>query len=797
MLGHEAQQQSYENLNPMENPFLRMETVTHSGLTASTQTVQSESFQSPFADQREGLEAMSFSETLFSEALEELRDEGFDEAVANLAEETDEAVSNRLLSEAPGLDSHRERLAEAHLAPVALEVEQYLTNLSVGLEGKNLQSLNEQQMSELLDSFDPETSTHSIGGEQFIGGLIRKAKSVVNFVKKAAGTVGKAIGGLLGPVLEKLKKFVKPLLKRVLGFAIGKLPGPIQPAARMLADRIFGAGEASEQEVPASPSNLVDTENVAESFDESVAHALTLAFEGNLENETLENNEAYETESDRTSNELTEARNALIEKIANAGDNENLELAFEQFVPVLLGALRLGINLVGRPKVVGFLAGYLAKLIGRFVGPSMAGPLSNAIVDVGMRLLTLEAEHGEQDQSKQRLVAPVALAAVVEDTIRRISENESYVLENQELMQLAAAEAFGEAIATHLPQQFVRSDLQQSPSLGGTFVVRKPMTSRRYGKYNRAPEIEVTPQVADALPSFGGSTLGASLRASGIQFPFRARVHIYQAVAGTTLPSMVRLDRRGKPATGSFLTTGNIHPLTTQAAGLLMREPRLGADVPPRFVRSKNRIAIGQRFFVLEPTTQSNATMLGAGAASLQRVEPSRAWLSVNLRKATVFVSIYFSEVEAQEIAAAIRQARGSAPLLQALVKALRGLHLSPMRSLYGAMEVLEQEQFSATVLRRYMPRRLVTMLRGRLSGWVLPTLAAWAKSSADVFARNAGHSASGVTVRIVLSNVPLLPKSTAAAAPSALGRSATTNSTPLGKPAVTITVHPGRFPKS
>ena len=116
-------------------------------------------------------------------------------------------------------------------------------------------------------------------------------------------------------------------------------------------------------------------------------------------------------------------------------------------------------------------------------------------------------------------------------------------------MQLAAAEAFSQAVATHFPSRFVRPALQQAPSLGGTFVTRRPRSIRRYHKY--APHTltwEVTAQIADAIPTFGGSTLGAVLRASGASFPARARLHIYQAAVGTTLPRMMRIDSTLSPA---------------------------------------------------------------------------------------------------------------------------------------------------------------------------------------------------------------------------------------------------------
>lgn len=761
MLNLDALQEAsaHENLDQSESPFLRMATSEDREAKGSN-SFSSETFQSPFAEAPNETVSENETEAMFSEAFAEFRDESFDEAVANLADETEEVVMGRFSSEALGNENQRERLAETHLAPIAFEAEQYLSNLQKGLAGQDLQSLNSEQLSEVLDRFDPETASLSLGGEQFIGGLIRKAKSVVNFVKKAAGTVGKALGGLLGPVLEKLKKFVKPLLKRVLSFAIGKLPTPIQPAAKMLADRIFGSeSENFENEGPASPTNLSDIEALTESFDESLASAVTGAFEGQFESETMESNEAYESnEAGRELLQLAEARQTLIDKIANAKDNENLEPAFEQFLPAILGALRLGINLVGRPKVVGFLAKYLAQLISRFVGPSMAGPLSNAIVDVGMRLITLEAEQGEHGAYPSQNIAPTALASVVEEATRLFAENEAYVLENQELMQLAAAEAFGEAIATHFPQQFVRSDLQQSPSLGGTFVVRKPRSVRRYSKYNRLPEIEITPQIANAVPIFGGGRLGASLRAAGVSFPFRARLHIYQASAGTSLSSIMRNDQKHMTQAGKFLMSENIQPLTTQAAALLLREPQIGIDVPGRYLKSPRRVAVGQRFYVLEPMGQSarGLTSSGIGARDAKvRMTPSQTWISLNLKKASIKVSFYFSEVEAQEIAATIRQARGPAALLQAVSNALKSMHITPMRQLYGKFEVQELEQFDATSIRKFMPSSLVSMLRKKLASWMMPAVADWAKNSAEAFVRAAGHPAVGVTLQVQLSNIP------------------------------------------
>ena len=62
-------------------------------------------------------------------------------------------------------------------------------------------------------------------------------------------------------------------------------------------------------------------------------------------------------------------------------------------------------------------------------------------------------------------------------------------------VSISSQAAFSEAVSSHFPGQFLRSDLQQAPSLGGTFVARQPRAVRTYSKYSRVPEVEITPQV--------------------------------------------------------------------------------------------------------------------------------------------------------------------------------------------------------------------------------------------------------------------------------------------------------------
>jgi len=709
------------------------------------------------------------------DALAELRDEAFDEAVAFLAEETERALDERFTDEGVGNQEDRERFAENYLSNVAFEAEQYLTSLETGLAGLDIGSMSEVQLEEKLDQFNPNTGELTPAGEEFIGSLVKKAKGAIKFVANAAKGVGQIAGKLLGPVLNKLKGLIKPLLRRVLSFAIGRLPAPLQAPARLVASKILSEDrfepEDEDREGPA-PANLSDPETLAEEFDAALAEAF-LGGTVQTEDEGLAGDDR---EMDgRQLERLAEARGKLIDAL-KSGDDEAVGPAIQQFVPALLGALRIGINLVGRSKVVGFLAGYLAKLVGRWVDPKLAKPLSNAIVDTGLRLIMLE---NEDESGTMGEAAPVALASVIEDTVRRFAEQEDYIFENEQLIELAAAEAFSQAAATHFPPQYLRPDLRQATDLGGTFVARRPRSMRTYRKYSRVPEIEITPQIADSLPSFGGATLGSTMRAGGVALPVKARMHIYQSAPGTTLASIARTDP-GLAAGRGYAPATGFHPLTPTAAGVLLREPGLGVQTPPAYLRSTNRIAAGQRFYVIQPIGGGQApegSPRGQRAAARRLAQPASR-ISFNRRRGRITVRLFFSESDAQNLASRIRGGQGQSLLLQAIVKAYRSLDGSTRTPV-----LREDEQvFEELAPGGKRPRgQLRPALMRKLRGWILPVLAKWVAANAQKFVQATAHPASGVTVRIRLTGVPDLAP---AGAPK---RSAT------GAPVVAIDVLPGR----
>lgn len=282
------------------------------------------------------------------------------------------------------------------------------------------------------------------------------------------------------------------------------------------------------------------------------------------------------------------------------------------------------------------------------------------------------------------------------------------------------------------------------------------------------------------------------MRAAGAVFPVKARVHVYQAKAGSTVPSMVRADHR-RGAGG----TSHVHPLTPYAAGLLLREPRLGVSVPRAFVRSRHRIAAGQRLYRLEPIGPGHGQVPSRSRADAARLKPSHAWISVNRPKAKITVGFYIAEAEAQKAADGIKQGHGSAALLQLLVAAFK--HIAHLRSGMPASPMIsredEGEDFEDFAARpaNHVSHGFRHQLRRRIGAWVMPALANWVRANSEAFVRAVGHPDAGVTVRVHLGAVPGLSATGKSGSVPTGAASAAAIAALKGTPTISITVTPGK----
>jgi hypothetical protein len=756
---------------------------------------------SPFAETVGGeLEPEGEQSQIIAEAFENLRDESFDESLAELIAETSEVADGRIAGEQPTqLGEQRWQLADAHLAPIGFEAEQCIQRFGEHVQNLDLEGLAPDQLDELLERFDPGPGSVSPAGEEFIGGLLRKARNVVKSAVNAAGKVARAALPILGPLLNKLKALVRPLLRRVLQIAINKLPAALHEPARALAKR-FGLGEApdtaashpeaeeefSTEGFAASPVTAIDPQTLAESFDAALAESV-------LGGEALEQGESFghdperggEPEAGNQLEALAEARGVFMGQLQSAADNEDLGPAVEQFIPAILPALRLGIHLVGRPKVVNFLAGFLAKMIAQWVGPTLSQPLSRAIVDVGLRIIGLET--GQTGELEAQAV-PATLSATVEDTVRRLAEQPEYVFEDEGLLQAAVSEAFEQAVAANFPTTLVRPNLRIAPSLGGSFVSRHPRRPYAYKTFSRVPDVDINAAQAASLRTFRGVTVDASLRALGIALPAKFRVHIYEAGVGTTLPRLARLEKIGGGQRGAYR---QLHPLTVANAAALLREPRLGVNVPGGFLVSRHRISVGQRFFYLEPIGQSPAAIPAGGRSQAggDATHPSHSRMWISVRHGEARLALYFSEADAQQLASELAAKPGSTTFLRALVRAVTVATAAIGRGdgVVRAPRELELESgaHAEPHQRDHRSHWLPPALRARLRRYIRASastaLSHWVRSRGQEFIRAAQNPACGVTVRVHVRGLPIN------VAGGAAGKAA------AGAAATTITVEPGR----
>lgn len=395
----------------------------------------------------------------------------------------------------------------------------------------------------------------------------------------------------MGIILRRLRDLVRPLLQRVLRVAIDRLPVALRPLAKTLAARIVGVTETeSEGEETSGEATSVDPREVAAEFDTMIAGSI-------VGGETFERNAAIESmledrEGDRDAiRELDRARSTLADKLASLDEGEDPTPAVEQFVPVVLAALRIGINLLGRPKVIRYIAGYVAQLIQRYVGRDNALKLSHALVDAGLRLVHLEAE-GED------AIRPAAetLVTTIEETVSRLAQElPAEAWENETVLEAYTRQAFDHAAAANFPDDTIRSELHEANEVKGMWM-RRP--GRYYKKYTRVPSILLPPQIARAIPSFRGQPLGVILRDRfGISGPVRVNVHLYETIPGTTVGAIARGESESAAEGEAFTEEGYLHPLTEEAAGLLLREPGLGRSVDESYLASPHKLCLGQRLY--------------------------------------------------------------------------------------------------------------------------------------------------------------------------------------------------------
>lgn len=719
----------------------------------------------PFASEYQGEEGEGGESSELRELLFELYDQEFDETLEALSSEMWEALNERAEPFGEmGAAQSSEQFLQEWSAPVREAAETMLENIAEAASELDAASLTEAEVEQLFERFEPRETGLEAHFEDFLGGLWKKAKT---FAVNAVQTVGKGVAqGIsmipgLGGLLKTLKGLVRPLLEKVLRGAVNRLPTTLRPAARQLAQRMLGLRlELDESQFEAAPA-AADVGVLQREFDLEAGALLFAPDETSRELVLSEASTRGEEEGEGNVAELQEARARFVDDLEKGVDPQQ---AMEQFLPAVMALLpiaRTVIRVIGRGRVVDFLANACAGAIRNYVDPAQARQLSRALIDTGMRFISLEASEDEvESEAGDPRVAYEAIAQTLEDTMRRVGELDETAFEDETVLEASVAEAFREAAAENFPPQLIVPELHEAPLRATWALMPRRRQPKYYKKYTHVFDVELTPQVANSVTTFGGKKLGAVLRQQlGVTLPVRAKVHLYQAIAGTTLPRIARLER-GVPGMGGRHGKVQLHPLTRQAAATLLHHPRLGRDVPGAFRSSRRAIAMGQRFYYLQISGAKPVTVpTRSGGTRVRRTSDVNITLDFPRDEFRVF--LYLSEADSQEIAAKIRKRDLTSVLLLSKRVYDSGIRVALsgdiQRHVKILMEQVPQEQFLGSVLAK-VADAVKAQLARKIVDWVTKAIADYMKAAGGEFVAATENAADGVSIVIRLKNPPGSP---------------------------------------
>ncbi|MBO0939071.1 hypothetical protein J2I47_21130 [Fibrella sp. HMF5335] len=572
--------------------------------------------------------------------LAELHDHEMNEALFELATEFEDVAMSRVVNEAGGGYSLR-TVSELrnHAAPLIYELETMIGKMADEAETTDLASKSEAELEQFFDKYLTEHEGFSPRFELFFGKVFRAVKSVarravdaarkvgstvVNVVKKGVEFAGKFLP--IGTLLNQLKKLVMPLVNKVINFAINKIPAPLQPVARQFVNKLMNRESFETQstyelenytdESEGEQSTTYEINEIQQEFNARVANLLFSANE--QENEVTVQQYVQENEQPQQEDEadtLALAREQFVRELSELKDGEDPTPAIQRFLPAILPVLRIALRIIGRDKVVNFLGGLVSQLIGKLLGNTLKqyhGALGNAVADIGLKLLTLETPGQTQET-----VSYEAYASTVEEILTEIGSKPENYTADSETVQNLVAEAFERAAANNFPTGMVKPTLRQV-SVKGMWM-RMPRSrgaQKTYRKFSHPFPVTIAPRVAHLIKTFKGQSLASFLKDKlglPINQPIKATVHVYEAIHLTKLPLIARAEKLPGLNSSHWSAYCQFHPLTVEAASLLLHEPLLGKDVDAKFLQSRSRISTGQRFYFLEVPGARVQIPLGAG----------------------------------------------------------------------------------------------------------------------------------------------------------------------------------------
>jgi hypothetical protein len=734
----------------------------------------------------------------YATLVNDLYDEEFDESLYELLTSAQGLHQDRLVS---GLSlAEADRVVMQHFSQLIAESESMLDAMARELGSRDVVTID-QELDQFAEQYVPASPLEP-EFQEFLGKLARKIGKGVRTLAKTAVKGITTLG--LGAILSRIKAIVPMMLKQVMQKAIGRLPEAVRPAATTLAQRLgfavkppapptSAAPAATPLEPPASagaqepaaaptpepapgPEPAVtasaplpqDADSPVQPTATSEVPDLQLELDEFLAEAMLSDDEVeLELELARISShaaatsvlaDLDRARERFAQELDQLKEGESPAPYVENFLPALLPALRVTMRLIGRPRVVNFLAGLLGKLITNLIGPQQAPALSRAIVDAGLKLVNLEAE----DEAPNRL-ATAAVTATVEETLTRVASLPDHILDNQELLEGFALEAFEQAAAANLPPVFADATYRKRPDLleGGVNAtwIMLPLRRPRYKRCSRSFNVTITPHMAEAVESFEDAALAEYLQ-DQLGFEegetLETEVHLFEVLPGGTAADIVRNETE-TPGLGAAdeATLSQLQPLTNEAASVLLGKPGLGRTLRPG--SNVRTLVPGQRLYHLDlgrrPLTAATVT----GRPRVRRLV--RVHVILDAVRDQLRVCVFLSEVKAQRLAVRFRQQSHVGALTVAFHKLLGRrlphiLHGRRRRRLRIVHASVAPGATPAAVFDR-LPAIVSQAFIVKVQEWLTGAFTEFAKTQAQSFLTAAEAPADGVTLRFTIDHPP------------------------------------------
>ncbi|MET7258952.1 hypothetical protein [Dyadobacter fermentans] len=741
-------------------------------------------------------DAASPLSTGYVSLLSELNDAEFTETLYELANEVEDTWRSKVSNELAMGSNYIPfvtRQANEYFEPLLRETTGMIDKVSEHFTGNNLADHSMAELENYFDRLEFNHGTFSPVQEQFFGKIFNKVKSAVktgiDLAKKGVAAVGKLLP--VNVILNKIKGLVKPLLEKVLKFAIGKLPQNLRPYAQTLSKKYLNleaeaGGDVDQREADLEAVQMEFDHHIAQlvfSANESETDHIVSEYELSFEN--IERLTSYETGGYVEKQSYPAAREQFIGELKALQPGESPAPAIEKFLPAALIALqpviKMALTIIGRQKVINFLAGLLAKLVEKYVPANVAKPLAASIIDVGMSAIGFEtAETGKTD------LAYEAIANTVEGTIQHMTGLDEAALNDQEALTMHLLEAFEQAAADHFPPQYIREELRPTKQKALWVSMPRGGAVKLYKKFTHVYEITIDPKTAGTVKTYRNLPLSNFLKDKyGIDTskPVKAKVHIYEIASGGKLSAISRFENLPGLNARQPKAWVQLLPLNSEASAMLLKEPALGRNVPARKTATRFRATAGQRFYYLEidgarlriPQVKRTSHRTVENGQPVAGTESRSADVQVvlNFVKSEIRLNYYFSEEDASGIVENLNKGDflTAGMHIRNAVKGVLGDILrknigSKVKIVHEAVPELyfehigdQQEQFAALdvlgkMAGKDMMGKIVQAMTEKLSGKAYDAVVAFFKARAAEFKTAQAAPQDGVTIKLVWTNV-------------------------------------------